>query len=133
MVHQAVQQPLHCAANFQEAEGRFLRLWAWLDTGGAADFAWRHPDMHREQAPEVADILIANRPGDLGHVECGRQHQPLGQLRAPGNHVLVWRKTHAGLETARKMERAEMHLRGQIFEGELGAQILFDEAVSLAT
>jgi hypothetical protein len=42
----------------------------------------------------------------------------------------VWRKTHAGLETARK---AEMHLRGQIFAGELGAQILFDEAVSLAS
>src|SRR5262249_13129895 len=47
---------------FEDSGGRFLRSWAWLDTGGAADDAWRHPDMHREQAPEVADILIANRP-----------------------------------------------------------------------
>jgi hypothetical protein len=85
-----------------------LALIAWLDAG-AVDFAWRHPGMHREQAPEVADILIADRPGDLGHVECGRQQQPLGPLHASGNHVLMRRKAHAGLETAREMEWAEVH------------------------
>src|SRR6266508_1927779 len=98
---------MYYAEIFQAAEGRFLRLCAGLDAGGAADDAWRHPDMHREQAPEVADILIANRPGDLRDVERGRQQQPLRQLHAPGNDVLVRRKAHAGLETARKMERAE--------------------------
>src|SRR5262245_6149984 len=105
----------------QAAEGRFLRSWAWLDTGGAADFAWRHPDMHGEQAPEVADILIANRPGDLGHVECGRRHQPLRQLHAPGNDVLMRRQTYAGFETARKMKRAEVHQSGQILDRDLRA------------
>src|SRR5262245_27751080 len=58
---------VHCVANLQEAEGRFLRLWAWKDAGGAADDTWCHPDMQCEDAPEVADIRITDRPGDLCH------------------------------------------------------------------
>jgi hypothetical protein len=93
-----------------------LALIASVDAS-AADFAWRRPDMHREQAPEVADILIANRPGDLGNREPGRQHQPRSQLHTPGNHVLVRRKAYAGFETAREMKGAEVDQRDQIFKG----------------
>jgi len=36
-----------------------------LDAGSAAVNTWYHPAMQREDAPEVVDILITDRPGDL--------------------------------------------------------------------
>jgi cytochrome P450 len=43
---------MYCAAILQDSEGRFLRLWASLNTGSAADDARRHHDAE----PDRLDI-----------------------------------------------------------------------------
>jgi len=55
----------HRTAIVQASEGSFLRLYVMLDAGSAAVNTWYHPAMQREDAPEVVDILITDRPGDL--------------------------------------------------------------------
>ena len=80
----------------------------------------------------MVDILVTNGPGDFGNVECCRQQEPLRQLDATGNDVLMRRKAHAGFETSRKMKGAEVNESSQLLEGYLPAKIGFDEIANRA-